>query len=154
MLFTLAVAAARPALGLHLPAQRTASPSCLTQAPAEAAPASAAKPSPEEEASPEEVCAREDALLAKAEAVRAKRALLAKAYSQPGAEPRHNTDHQGYLVKELKWLAVDLAQVMQLVQGHETAGRSWYTMGGGHMHGVLSSWDLIWQPKCTRGPDG
>ena len=77
---------------------------------AEAAPPTS-KPSPGEEGSPEEIRAREDAILARAEAVRAKRALLAKAYSQPGAEPRHNTDHQGYLVKELKWLAVDIAQV-------------------------------------------
>ena len=67
--------------------------------------------------------------------MRAKRALLAKAYSQPGAEPRHNTDHQGYLVKELKWLAVDLAQVMQLAAGH-----SWCALVEGCMHGVLVAW--------------
>ena len=58
-----------------------------------------------------QVKAREDALLAKAEAVRSHHAVLAKAYTQPGAEPRHGLDHQGYLVKEMRWLAVDVAQV-------------------------------------------
>ena len=59
----------------------------------------------------EQVRAREDALLAKADAVRKHREQLSKAYSPPGPEPRANLDHQGYLIKEVKWLAIDVAQV-------------------------------------------
>ncbi|KAK9824609.1 hypothetical protein WJX72_011693 [[Myrmecia] bisecta] len=53
---------------------------------------------------------QQDALLQKAGEVRARRALLSRAFERPTPEPERPLSHWDYVMKEMRWMAVDFAQ--------------------------------------------
>lgn len=55
--------------------------------------------------------AREDELVSRAEGLRREHTTLALAYDRPNPEPARCVDHQGALLKEMRFLALDFSQV-------------------------------------------
>ena len=67
-------------------------------------------PSPEA-VTPEQQRAAEDALLEAAGKIAALRAQLSLAFGRPHPEPGRAKTHWDYLLEEMQWLHVDIAQV-------------------------------------------
>jgi hypothetical protein len=77
----------------------------------DAARAATASPGPgPESAEAAEARKREDELVARGAEIAGVRALLARAFSKPAAEPERSLTHWEFLLREAAWLAADVAQ--------------------------------------------